>query len=324
MRYLIALVTAVAAAGGLAHADVTLEKTEYGGWPNCILLSNGKAELVVTTDVGPRIIRFGFPGKTNLLKEYPDQLGKTGGDEWRIYGGHRLWHAPEAMPRTYSPDNGPVKHEWNGETLRLTQPTEPSTGIQKQLEITMDADEAQATILHRLINRNAWEVTLAPWALTVMTPGGRLVIPQEPYIPHANKLLPARPMVLWHYTDMADARWTWGAKYIQLRQDASAKDPEKVGVFNAQGWLAYTLDDNVFIKRFTPKPGLPHPDMGCNAETYTNADMLEAETVGPLTALKPDGGAVEHVERWYLFEAKVGTSEEALDRELAPLLENTE
>ena len=30
-----------------------------------------------------------------LFKEYDEQMGKTGGDEWRIYGGHRLWIAPE-------------------------------------------------------------------------------------------------------------------------------------------------------------------------------------------------------------------------------------
>ena len=31
------------------------------------------------------------------------EKGKTGGSEWHIYGGHRLWHAPEVMPRTYYP-----------------------------------------------------------------------------------------------------------------------------------------------------------------------------------------------------------------------------
>ena len=69
---------------------LTMEKVSYAGWPNCIKLSNGQIELIVTTDVGPRIMRFGFVGGQNLLNEYKDQVGKTGGDEWRIYGGHRL------------------------------------------------------------------------------------------------------------------------------------------------------------------------------------------------------------------------------------------
>jgi len=60
---------------------VEMKKIEYAGWPNCIQLSNGQIELVATTDVGPRIIRWAFVGGKNLFKESPDQLGKTGGDK---------------------------------------------------------------------------------------------------------------------------------------------------------------------------------------------------------------------------------------------------
>ncbi len=66
---------------------VNLEKTSYGGWPNCYRLSNLAVELIVTADVGPRVIRFGFVGAENEFKEYEEQLGQTGGREWRIYGG---------------------------------------------------------------------------------------------------------------------------------------------------------------------------------------------------------------------------------------------
>ena len=84
-------------------AQVTVEKTEYRGWQNCYRLSNNLVDLIVTTDVGPRVIRFGFVGEENEFKEYEELMGRTGGAEWRIYGGHRLWHAPEARPRTYYP-----------------------------------------------------------------------------------------------------------------------------------------------------------------------------------------------------------------------------
>ncbi|MCJ7665262.1 MAG: DUF4380 domain-containing protein, partial [Actinobacteria bacterium] len=87
---------------------VLIKNYKFGGWENCLRLENDEIELVATTDVGPRIIRLGFKGGQNLFKEFGDQLGKTGGDQWRIYGGHRLWHAPEAVPRTYFPDNKPV------------------------------------------------------------------------------------------------------------------------------------------------------------------------------------------------------------------------
>ena len=69
-----------------------VERIAYGGWDECYRLSNGIVEVVATAQVGPRLIRFGFVGGANEFAEFADQLGKVGGDEWRIYGGHRLWH----------------------------------------------------------------------------------------------------------------------------------------------------------------------------------------------------------------------------------------
>jgi hypothetical protein len=78
------------------------------------------------------------------------------------------------------------------------------------------------TVTHILINRNLWVIELAAWALSVMAPGGVAILPQPPFIPHGEKLLPARPLVQWHYTDMTDPRWKFGRKFILLRQDPNA------------------------------------------------------------------------------------------------------
>ena len=295
-------------------------KLAYAGWPNCVRLTAGDVELIATTDVGPRILRLGFIGGPNVFKEYPEELGLTGGDTWRIYGGHRLWHAPEARPRTYAPDNGPVAMEWDGATLRLRQPVETATGIEKQIEISADPGAPGFRVLHRLVNRSLWDVTLAPWALSVMAPGGRLIAPQEPFRPHSEWLLPARPLVVWHYTDMSDPRWIWGRRYIQLRQDPARAAPQKIGFLNRRGWAAYALKGLLFVKRYEALENAVYPDFGCNTETFTNAEMLEVETLGPLTRLAAAGGAVEHAERWSLHRVALDDfREDALDRALVPL-----
>lgn len=303
-------------------AEIVMEKVEYGGWPNCVKIANAEMELIVTTDVGPRVIRIGFVGEQNLFKDFEDMLGKAGGDQWRIYGGHRLWHAPEVKPRTYAPDNSPVEYEWSGSTLRITQPTEPSTGIQKQMEITVDGERNHVRVLHRLINRNQWGIELAPWALSVMAPGGRVILPQEPYISHQDKVLPARPLVLWNYTNMSDPRWTWGAKFVQLRQDPENSAPQKAGIGNSLGWAAYTLNGDVFIKKFPFVEDAAYPDGGCNNEVFTNESMLEVESVGALTELAPEG-SVEHIEDWYLYKADVGDTDADIEKALMPLVEGS-
>jgi hypothetical protein len=295
-----------------------MEKIVYTGWPNCYRLANGLVELVVTTDVGPRVIRFGFVGGANVFKEYDAMLGLTGGDEWRIYGGHRLWHAPEGNPRTYCPDNGPVQIEEHPGFVRLIQPTEKTTGIQKEIDVHLAPDRAHARLVHRLRNHNLWAVELAPWALSVTAPGGKVIIPLPPRGTHPQALLPANAFALWAYSDMADPRWTWGTKYIMLRQDPAASAPQKIGVMAPDGWIACANYGNLFVKKIACVSDAPYPDFGSTVETFTNADMLEVETLGPLVRLEP-GAAVEHMEDWFLFAGVPMPQNDAdVDRDVLP------
>jgi hypothetical protein len=263
----------------------------------------------------------GFSGSQNLFKEVEEHMGKTGGDEWRSYGGHRLWHAPEASPRTYAPDNTPVQADWDGTALVLSQDVESTTGIKKDIRIQFLSESGIVRLEHTLTNTNLWDVSLSPWALSVMAQGGRCILPHEEYRPHPECLLPARPLVLWHYTDMSDPRWIWGEKYIQLKQDPTAgEEKQKVGLLNKQGWAAYVLNGDVFIKRFACSDGAVYPDYGCNNEVYTDGGILEVETLGPLTCLSANGGSVSHIEHWGLFRADISEDEADIERVLLPLV----
>src|SRR5271165_2242473 len=86
-------------------AAVKVEKTEYRGWANCYRVSNGEIEVIVTGDVGPRIIRFGFVGGQNLFNEFPDQRGKSVEATFRLRGGDRVWMGPEDASASWAPDN---------------------------------------------------------------------------------------------------------------------------------------------------------------------------------------------------------------------------
>ena len=60
-----------------------MEKIAYFNQPNCYKLSNGTVEVIVTTDIGPRIIRYGFQGEENLLAEVPDLKVTTELGDWK-------------------------------------------------------------------------------------------------------------------------------------------------------------------------------------------------------------------------------------------------
>ena len=326
-RFLWLLTAALVAAGAAGHAGgvVTIEKTAFQGWPNCYRVSNGTVEFIATTDVGPRIISFGFVGGANLFFVREDFAGQTGGSEWKNYGGHRIWHAPEDKVRTYEPDNAPVEAEVIANGLRLTMPPGPLSGIQKVIEITLDPASSGVRVVHRLRNTGAWPVELAPWAISVMAPGGFAIAPL-PTAFHPDRLLPNRAVTLWPYTDMRDDRWLWGTDYILLQQKAGfspERERTKVGINNNLGWAAYYLTPFLFIKRFTPVEGARYPDYNSSLEVFTNNRMLELETLAPLVTLQP-GATVTHEERWDLHRnIDLGFSEHDVRAAVEPLVRMT-
>lgn len=277
-----------------------MEKITYGGWENCYRIANDLIELIVTADVGPRIIRFGFINDDNVFKEYPDQLGVTNSTEWLCFGGHRFWHAPEAQPRTYYPDSEPVLIQEINHGLIATQKPEPTTGLQKQIEITLSPNKAEVHLKHFLINHNLWPIEAAPWSISVMAPGGTAILPLPPRGPHPDFLLPTSKLALWPYTNLSDPRYTLGEKFILLRQDSSINTPQKIGLYASDGWAAYAKNRCYFIKQVPIQFEGAYPDLGVNFEVFINDEMLELEALGTIESIPPKG-RIDHIENWQLI-----------------------
>ena len=300
-------------------AQVRVDKTTWEGH-DALKLSNGTVELVLTTGVGPRIIRYAFIGGENILAELAATAATTTAlGDWKPWGGHRLWAAPESMPGSYGPDDGPVQAEVSGSRVTLTQPRD-AAGLEKQISITLAETGTGVTVGHRLTNRTPFPLDLAAWALTIMNGGGMVIIPNEPYKSHDEALQPVRAIATWAYTDLSDPRWTFGSKYIRLRTDASLKASQKIGVANRRGWAAYLKTGTLFIKRVDWDETAAYPDFGVNTETYTSENFIELETIGALRTIAP-GAAATHEERWSLFKGvSAGTTEVSLDAALQPLV----
>ena len=301
------------------HNQLTIERTEYRGWSNCWKVANGVIELIVTGDVGPRVIWLGFAGGQNLFKNYPEQMGRSGEAGWMIRGGARVWIAPEDRLATYGTDNCPVRIDVEDGALIATAPVEDGIGVQKRMTVRMAASAARVEVVYGVRNAGLLPTEFAVWAPSVMAPGGVGITGFPPRGSHADILAPTNPLVMWAYTDLSDKRWTFTRKYLILQQDA-AGGPQKIGHFNPKTWGAYLLNGDLFIKRSGAAPGKPYPDYGCSFQIFTNQDMLELETLGPLTRVAP-GEWVEHVEHWSLHRdvAAVWTDED-LDRTILPLL----
>jgi hypothetical protein len=306
----------------LMHAQVKIERTAWEGWPNCYRITNGEAELIVTSDIGPRIMRYGFVNGPNLFWVQKETAGKSGEPAWVLRGGHRIWIGPEDVRYTYPPDNSPVKVSIRDGVLTATQPVEKETNVEKEIEVRLAPSGTHVTVIHRLRNKGAMPLEFAAWALTMMAPGGLGITGFPPRGTHPEVLPPTHPLVMWAFTDLTDPRWKFTKKYLTLRQDPAQGSPTKLGHFNAKTFGAYLLGDHLFVKHYLPAgQAKDHPDFGTSFQIFANADFLELETMGPLAKVGA-GETLEHAETWRLKRGAslASITDQALDALLAGLL----
>lgn len=272
----------------------------FGGWPNNVRLTNDHAELIITLDVGPRVISYRTANDENVFKTFDAQLGGTDEPEWKSRGGHRFWLAPEDPVLSYLPDNAPVEHRIvSDHVVELTNPATEKLPIRKIMTVALEPDSTRVTVAHRAENHGSRPWQTATWGLSVMRPGGIEIIPLPPLGEHPRDLRPTRTMILWAFTDMADRRYQWGRHFITVRQVNCG--PSKIGLAHRERWVGYHRGESLFLKTIDYHEGAVYPDLGCNFETFTNEEMLEVEALGPLAELAP-GAATEHTEDWQLFD----------------------
>ena len=288
-----------------------MEKVEFFGLKNCYHIFNDTVELIATTEVGPNIVRFGFIGERNEF------LGKVSDR----FAGHMLRHAPEARERS-CPATDPVAIEEHDKFIRLTQPTEKPTGIQKEMDIPTFIDDNHVRIVHRLYNRGLWAIEISPWADTIMPPGGKAILPLPPRFPRrgGGPVLPTCSIAIWCYCNLADPRLVWGEKYVMLKQDSKVPGAYKLGMLVSDGWVAYYNEGHLFVVTYDYKEDAKYPDFNSPVEIMS-AEAVELETLAPLVTLKP-GSSTEYIENWFVFrDVPELNNDKDIDQSVLPLIQ---
>lgn len=252
-------------------------------------LENDNLRIDYLTDLGPRIIGLYAKGvEGNLFAVTPDAHWPTPHGEYYLHGGHRLWTAPENPFYTCPEDNITILAEENKVTLRCNV---DASGLGK--EISFQLEENHVALTHRITWHGSKPIELALWAITQVRLGGMAILPQSSM---DTGLSPNRSIVLWPYSRLKDQRLDLHDNWI-LIHGRSDQEAFKVGNYNPCGWIAYAFENVLFTKRFSTNPVNRYPDMGCNVESYVKDSCVELETLGVLTALKPQD-AIWYEESW--------------------------
>ena len=272
---------------------MTPETTSFEGH-TCVRLAGERSTLLVTASVGPRILGL-IGADSNLFAVLPDAaLERPTGAPYRLVGGHRLWAAPEVPTVTYEPDERPCAIAEVDGGVRVEAPTD-GAGLVKAFEIRADGEDW--IVDHELRNDGVRPITLAPWAITQLRPGGcaRLPLGARASGPQAD-----RSLVLWPYADLDDPRLTFERDGVWVDAVPGA-GPLKVGASPGEGRVSYLVGGEVFEKRVGVDPSLPYPDRGAAVQVFVRDDFCELETLGPLVTLGT-GEVTTHRETWTLRE----------------------
>jgi len=144
-------------------AAVRVERPLTRDGRNCYRVSNGEVELIVTGDVGPRVIRFAFVGGQNLFKEYPEQLGKSGEEKFQLSWWRSGLEGSRRPVATWAPDNVPVDIQVTPrgtDCPRARGAAHRSAG--RRSKSAMASSGTGVTVIHRIANHALFPLEFSP------------------------------------------------------------------------------------------------------------------------------------------------------------------
>jgi hypothetical protein len=300
-----AIVLAMLAAHSLPGAETPLAATpatravitrsDYLGWPDALVLSNGVVEAIVVPSIG-RVMQFRFAGEPDgpfwansaLCGHTPDPASAT----WVNFGGDKAWPAPQddwvpIASRGWPPPRGfdglPMEAVRDGTAVILVSAVDPNYGIRVRRRIELAVERPVMTITTRFE-----KVAGAPLAVGVWT----VTQARDPVALYA--VLPTAPRPDPAYIRQSDE--LPASLRIADNVIALTRDPQKNHKIGALAGTLFWVGQRELLRIESPLvPGARYPDKGSSVEVYTNADPLayvELEILGPVEPLAI-GGSIE-------------------------------
>ncbi len=268
---------------------------EYKNFGKCVQFEENGMIVMVTIDVGPRIIYFGDK-QNNILKEDLERKVQVYNDaykdNWHLYGGHRLWKSPENIC-TYVADNKPVSYRLNEHGGTFISNIDPKFDYILDIGIKKNKVYIENTIVSKSKNIES----IAAWALTVMDIGGELTVNLNKKMDDLN---PQQNLVIWPYTDIYDERIKISKEKLIVQQK-SGLEPLKLGLFLNTPEAEYSLKGMKFKCKFKEEKSTgKYGDFMSNMEIYTSGDILEIEGLSSMRDLKCGESVTLH-EEWSLI-----------------------
>lgn len=266
----------------------SLVRTEFHGWHDAMILSNGLMEAVIVPQIG-RIMQFRFAGESEgPFWENPQMAGGRPAPEsgdWLNYGGDKAWPAPQSdwariASRPWPPPTGfdgkPMEAIVDGSTVVLKSAIDPNFGIRALRRIQLASNRPVMTVTTTFEKLAGQPMEIGVWTITQAKDPAAVyaVLPQPPpadraFVPMSERL-PA-------------------GLAVENGLIGLTRDPHENCKIGARAPTLMWIGSNEVLQIDSALvSGAKYPDQGCSVEIYTNRDPLdyvELEILGPLARM---------------------------------------
>ena len=287
----------------LSSQTLKVAKTTYRGWPDGLVLSNGKVEAVIVPAVG-RVMQFHFVGEDDVFWENAALQGKSPNPSapgWSNFGGDKTWPSPQAdwekvVGRGWPPpatfDSTPLQGEQKENAIELTSPVDSAYGIRTRRRIELDpfTPVLKITTTYEKVSGDVVRVGIG-----VVT---QVRDPQRAFIAVPVKSKFPEGFVLLNFERPQDGKLK-GELFSLTRSHANKSQ------IGSDASTLLWMNEKHAIKIDSPRVmGAEYANQGSSTVIYTNSDpdaYVELETYGPLTVMKV-GDRIERTNTYTLYK----------------------
>ncbi len=255
---------------------------------NCIQLTKGGTEVMVTLDYGPRIVSVKKDDGIQFIYNGEDEaLGKKCGHKMRIT-------LDKSTNGIYC-DSSPVRYSPTGSGVRLVQTVTEPVQMEAVMEISF-TEEDDIRVEHSVMNKSKENLKLSIYTETPFAEGGfvfaaqgRAVTPEKP----------GKIMTLWDGCSWSDIRLTIDDEYVKVRSCGKSGTRLKIGVNDTEGFAGYISGDFALVKNYTHNINALYPFYNCSVFATENGGYLTLQMTSPFYLVEPEEAA-RHVEIWQI------------------------
>lgn len=269
---------------------ITVTKTNYQGWEDSYILSNGQVEAVVVPKIG-RVMQFRFHDGESTFWENPlvyGQVPNIKSEEWGSAGagGDKTWPAPQSEwtkitgrgwppPDTF--DSTPVRVKANRSEVTLISALDPFYGIRFYRRIRLEPGNPvmEITTTYEKVKGKPQDVSV--WTITQFV---------EPVAVYAD--LPQKSIFVQGYNKQSEnlpANLQVDNGMLSLTRDRYQN--HKIG---SDASTMLWMGEKVAVRMDSIRVAkMNYPDNNSSAEIYTNKDpkaYIELEFLSPLKKLR--------------------------------------